>query len=94
MSDYVVDIKSSARRRNGAVGEVVQRAGTHHRFDTRADADAWAERLAMRGGANVWVRRANPNDRSNVDGYLISRERSPYQLFQQDETIQVEQSTL
>ncbi|MFB6250109.1 MAG: hypothetical protein ABEI27_00230 [Halobellus sp.] len=73
MSEYVVDVKPSARRTNAAAGQLVQRSGSRHRFDSRADAETWAAGLTAQGETTVWVRTANPNDRSDVDAYLIGR---------------------
>jgi hypothetical protein len=70
---FVVSVKPSARRANGAVGRGVNRSGTRHRFDSRDDAETWAAGLSARGERHVWVRAANPNDRSDVDAYLVSR---------------------
>lgn len=71
----MVEIKPSARRTNGAVGRTVNRSGTRHRFESRAQAEVWAVGLASRGGATVWIREANPNDARDVDGYLMGRRR-------------------
>ncbi|MFA1610323.1 hypothetical protein [Halobellus rubicundus] len=73
MSEYVVDVKPSARRTNGAVGRLIQQAGSRHRFDGRADAEAWAAGLSAQGESTVWIRTANPDDRSDADAYLIGR---------------------
>jgi hypothetical protein len=73
VSDYVVDIKGSARRTNGAVGDLVNRQGSRSRFDSRADAEAWAAGLSAQGDRRVWIRAANPDDESGVDGYLVGR---------------------
>jgi hypothetical protein len=73
VSDYVVDIKPSARRANAVVGSVVHRRGTIRRFEAREDAEAWAAGLSDRGSRTVWVRTANPNDPADVDAYLVSR---------------------
>lgn len=75
MSEYVVDVKPSARRTNGAVGRLIQQSGSRHRFDGRADAEAWAAGLTARGESTVWIRAANPDDRSDADAYLIGRRR-------------------
>ncbi|MFB6091019.1 MAG: hypothetical protein ABEJ97_08175 [Halobellus sp.] len=73
MSEYVVDVKPSARRTNGAVGRLIQQSGSRHRFDGRADAEAWAAGLTAQGESTVWIRTANPDDRSDADAYLIGR---------------------
>lgn len=73
VSEYVVDIKPSARRANGVVGSVVHRRGSVRRFEAREDAEAWAAGLSERGGRTVWIRTANPDDRSEADAYLVSR---------------------
>lgn len=73
MSEYVVEIKSSARRANGVVGRVVNSRGVHHRFDSREQAETWAAGLTSQGTRPVWIRRANPNDPAPVDAYLMSR---------------------
>ncbi len=73
--EYVVEIKPSARRTNGAVGEAVNRSGARHRFESRAHAEVWAVGLASRGGSTVWIREANPNDERGVDAYLMGRQR-------------------
>lgn len=68
---YVVAVKPSARRTNATVGRLVYERGSRERFDSRALAEEWARALS-RGGGQVWIRDANPNDESPVDGYLIS----------------------
>lgn len=73
VSDYVVDVKPSARRTNGAVGAAVCRDGTRQKFADRAAADAWATTLSTRGDGQVWVRTADPADRSDADAYLVGR---------------------
>lgn len=73
MPRYVVDIKPSARRRNGAVGTVVNDRGSRHRFESRDDAEMWAAGLSARGERHVWIRAANPDDGTGADGYLVSR---------------------
>lgn len=72
---YVVDVKPSARRTNGAVGSVVNREGARREFDGRAAAERWARGLSVAGGRRVWVRRANPDDRTGADAYLVGRYR-------------------
>ncbi len=71
---YVVAVKPSARRTNATVGRLVYERGPRERFDSRALAEEWARALS-RGGGRVWIRDANPNDRSPVDGYLVSSNR-------------------
>ncbi|WP_152040249.1 hypothetical protein [Salinigranum salinum] len=72
MSDYLVEVKRSARRSNAAVGSVVCQRGVRHRFDGRDEAESWADDLADDPGeGNVWIRAANPDDGSNVDAYLV-----------------------
>lgn len=73
MTAYVVDVKPSARRTNGAVGSAVNRGGTRRTFPTREDAESWALGLSERGDRRVWIRAANPNDRTGADAYLIGR---------------------
>jgi hypothetical protein len=70
VSEYLVEVKRSARRSNAAVGTVVCQRGVRHRFDSRDEAESWADELADDDG-QVWIRAANPDDRSDVDGYLI-----------------------
>ncbi|WP_225316342.1 hypothetical protein [Haloferax sp. CBA1149] len=70
---FVVDIKPSARRTNGAVGTLVNRRGRRHVFSSRDDAEMWASGLSSRGGVSVWIRRADPRDESDVDAYLVGR---------------------
>lgn len=70
---FVVDIKPSARRTNGAVGTLVNRRGTRHVFSSRDDAEMWASGLSSRGGVAVWIRSANPRDGSDADAYLVGR---------------------
>lgn len=73
MSPYVVDIKPSARRANGAVGTLICRQGAVHRFESREAAAEWAESLSAEGNAHVWIRDADPRDSDDVNGYLVSR---------------------
>ena len=75
MSGYLVEVKRSARRSNAAVGTVVNRHGVQHRFDSRDAAESWAADLAD-DDAHVWIRKANPDDSSDVDAYLIGWLRS------------------
>jgi hypothetical protein len=70
---FVVDIKPSARRANGAVGGTVNRRGTRRRFEAREDAESWAAGLTQQGERRVWIRRANPDDGTGADAYLVSR---------------------
>lgn len=74
---YVVDVKRSARRTNGAVGAAVCRDGTRWRFDDRSAADAWAADLSTEGEGHVWIQSANPDDQSAADAYLVSRYQRP-----------------
>lgn len=73
---FVVAIKPSARRTNRAAGTAVNRNGAYQRFESRKEAETWAARLAT-AEAPVWIRGANPNDRTPADGYLMGRQRSP-----------------
>lgn len=77
MTGYVVDVKPSARRTNGAVGSAVNRKGGRRRFETRSEAERWASGLSMFGERHVWIRAANPNDRTGADAYLVGRYREP-----------------
>lgn len=77
VTDYVVDVKRSARRTNGAVGVAVCRDGARRRFADRAAADAWAAALSKRGDGHVWIRVADPDDQSAADGYLVGRYTQP-----------------
>ncbi|WP_411967991.1 hypothetical protein [Haloferax sp. YSSS75] len=70
---FVVDIKPSARRTNGAVGTLVNRRGTRHVFSSRDDAEMWASGLSSRGDVAVWIRSADPRDESDADAYLVGR---------------------
>ncbi|EJN60784.1 hypothetical protein [Halogranum rubrum] len=74
---YVVDVKRSARRTNGAVGAAVCRDGTRWEFDDRPAAEAWAADLSTEGDGHVWIRRADPDDDSPADAYLVGRYRRP-----------------
>ena len=69
----MVDVKPSARRSNGAVGRTLHREGRRRAFDSRADADEWADALSEEGERRVWVRDANPDDSTGADGYLVGR---------------------
>lgn len=73
---YVVAVKPSARRTNGAAGRYVHAEGPRRRFESRAAAEEWAAALTEEGERRVWVRDANPNDAAPVDGYLIGRTRA------------------
>ncbi|WP_224447631.1 hypothetical protein [Haloprofundus salilacus] len=73
MSEFLVEVKPSARRTNGAVGAAVVRRGSRRRFGTRADAESWAASLSDRGERRVWIRVADPRDDSDTDGYLVGR---------------------
>ncbi|WP_117592433.1 hypothetical protein [Haloprofundus halophilus] len=73
MNEFVVEVKPSARRTNGAVGAAVVRRGTRRRFGTRADAESWAASLSGGNEPRVWIRLADPRDDSAVDGYLVGR---------------------
>jgi len=66
---YVVEIKRSARRINGAASEWVARRGSTRTFATKADARRWA--VAISGDGPVRVQDAAPNDPDEVDGYLV-----------------------
>lgn len=69
---YVVDVKPSARKRNAAAGEAVNRAGVRRRFESRAVAERWAASLSE-GDGRVWVQAAHPADETPADAYLVSR---------------------
>lgn len=73
MTAYVVDVKPSARRTNGAVGTAVNREGARRRFADLEAAESWARALSERGPRPVWIRAANPNDRTGADAYLVGR---------------------
>jgi hypothetical protein len=72
---FVVEIKPSARRTNGAVGRLVNREGGRHDFPDRETAESWAAGLVTGGKRPVWIRAANPNDPAAVDAYLVGRTR-------------------
>ncbi|WP_435126995.1 hypothetical protein [Halobaculum sp. D14] len=72
---YVVEVKPSARKANGAVGRAVVDAGVRRAFGDRDDAEAWAASLSDAGARPVWIHAAHPADRSDVDAYLVSRQR-------------------
>jgi len=67
---YVVEIKRSARRLNGAASEWVARRGGARVFATKADARRWAQ--AISGDGPVRVQDVAPNDPDDVDGYLVA----------------------
>lgn len=69
--EYAVEVKPSARRINGAAGEHVNRHGPVRRFDSKADARAWAAAISAEDAA-VRIQDAAPNDPSSVDGYLVA----------------------
>lgn len=69
---FVVAIKPSARRRNPLVGRAVNRDGSRREFPDRRAAESWARSLAQPDAA-VWLRAADPRDRSDADAYLVSR---------------------
>jgi len=69
---YAVAIKPSARKRNAAVGRLVNREGPRHAFPSREAAERWADDLST-GDGHVWIRAAHPLDGSDADGYLVSR---------------------
>ncbi len=70
---FVVDIKPSARKRNGKVGRAVNREGSLREFESRQAAETWANKLSGGGRDHVWIKAAHPQDHSAVDGYLVSR---------------------
>jgi len=70
---FIVEIKPSARKRNGDVGRAVNREGTTRRFESRRAAEAWADELTGGGRDHVWIKAAHPADQSTVDAYLVSR---------------------
>ena len=67
---YVVEIKRSARRINGAASEWVARRHATRTFATKADARRWARVIS--GDGDVRVQDAAPNDPDDVDGYLVA----------------------
>lgn len=67
---YVVEIKRSARRINGAASEWVARRGATRTFATKADARRWSQ--AISGDGHVRVQDVAPNDPEEVDGYLVA----------------------
>lgn len=70
---YIVEIKPSARKRNGDVGQAVNREGTTRHFESREAAEQWADDLTGGGRDHVWIKAAHPQDQSTVDGYLVSQ---------------------
>lgn len=72
---YVVEIKPSARRVSGGVGEWVNRNGAHRAFETKALARDWARGRSPPDGS-VWVQDAAPADDAPVDGYVVGCRRS------------------
>ncbi|WP_410765532.1 hypothetical protein [Haloferax sp. DFSO60] len=77
---FVVLVKPSARRRNGAVGRLVNQRGARHVFSSRDDAELWARGLSTDGESRVWIRRADPRDESDADAYLVGRRMAGRQL--------------
>jgi hypothetical protein len=73
---YVVAVKPSARKSNGAVGRWVTRNGPTRRFPSKAHAREWARDCAG-PGAFVWIQDAVPWDDSETDGYLVGGSRWP-----------------
>lgn len=76
VSEYVVDIKPSARRASPDVGRYVRDHGGRRAFADRSAADGWAAKLSADGG-KVWVRDANPDDATGADGYLMAYGHEP-----------------
>ncbi|QZP36921.1 hypothetical protein [Halobaculum magnesiiphilum] len=72
---YLVEVKPSARKANAAVGHAVLRDGTRREFGDRGAAEAWADGLSTGADRPVWIHAAHPADNSEVDGYLVSRQR-------------------
>ena len=68
---YVLSIKESAARRNPAVGEYAAEHDRRVRLDSRAEAEALADRLSAAADPPVRVQRAAPNDAAEVDAYLV-----------------------
>ena len=75
MSEYVVAIKPSARRRSPAAGAWVNPHGSRRRFASKALAREWARR-ASGHRARVWVQDAAPHDVADVDGYVVGGDRT------------------
>jgi len=67
---YVVAVKPSARKSNGAVGRWVNRNGPTRRFPSKAHAREWARDCAG-PGAFVWIQDAVPGRQR--DGRLPRR---------------------
>lgn len=67
---YVVEMKPSARRVSGGVGEWVRRHGVRRTFETKAQAREWAGDHSP-PDRSVWVQDAAPWDDSAVDGYVV-----------------------
>mgnify|MGYP000170990096 CR=1 FL=1 len=72
---YVVEVKPSARKANAAVGHAVLYGGARREFGGRDAAEAWAEGLSTGADRPVWIHAAHPADCSDVDAYLVSRQR-------------------
>lgn len=72
---YRLEIKASARRTNGAVGETVLERGSVLWFSDREIADEWARELSAEGERTVWVQDAPPHASGPTDGYLVGRSR-------------------
>ena len=72
---YVVEVKPSARKANAAVGHAVLHEGVRREFGDRGAAEAWADGLSTGADRPVWIHAAHPADRSDVDAYLVSRQR-------------------
>jgi len=72
---YRVEIKASARKTNGAVGETVLERGPIRWFSDREIADDWARELSADGERTVWIQAAPPHATGPTDGYLVGRSR-------------------
>lgn len=72
---YRVEIKASARKNNGAVGETVLERGPILWFSDRQIADEWARELTADGERTVWIQDAPPHANGPTDGYLVGRSR-------------------
>lgn len=87
MAEYVIAIKSSARRHSRAAGQWVNREGPRRVFDSKALAREWARQVDDHRAdgedrhtgteRRVWVQDAAPTDTSGVDGYLVGGRRPP-----------------